>query len=169
MKDIIYIEHKNKVTLKDKSICFENIITTEKKYILYEEISVLIFVSQESYVSNEVINICVDNDIMILFCDYKHSPTALISSEFGYFNKLYILEKQFAFSSKSKNRLWSKIIKSKIINQADVLKYFKNINESEYKEFVCLAKEVTEGDRTAREAVVAKKYFKIAFGEKFIK
>lgn len=166
MKDVIYVEHKNFVSVKGESLCFKNVIQKTERYLPFEDISMIIFDNVESYFSNAVINICVEHSIGILFCDNKHSPIAAISSNFCHSKKLERLNYQLCVSQKTKNRLWRKIIVSKINNQSECLiQVNKDINIAE--KLSAVAKNVKEGDIDNREAYAANIYFDSLFGEDF--
>jgi len=63
-----------------------------------------------------------------------------------------------------KNSLWDKIIKNKISNQANVLKY---ANKKEYKTLLSMINEVKNGDKFNIEAKASQQYWKSIFYESF--
>ena len=134
-----------------------------------EEISVIIFDRAGSYLHVEAINLLIKNNVTIVFCDEKHTPQALISSEFNHHRKFNMLRLQMDLLKKTKDRLWQKIIRSKIRNQLDVLKFYvegfeKSVEVYEFEDYI---KDVTEGDKLNREALAARRYFTILFGSNF--
>ena len=134
-----------------------------------EEISVIIFDRAGSYVHVEAINTLLKHNVTIVFCDEKHTPTALVSNEFNYHRKFNMLRLQMDLSKKTKDRLWQKIIRSKIKNQLDVLKFYvpsfeKSVEVYEFEDYI---KDVSEGDKLNREALAARRYFTILFGSDF--
>lgn len=166
MKDIIYVEHKNFVSVKETSLCFMNVVNQTEKYIPIEEIGMLIFDNIDSYFSNRVIIECVKNDIGLIFCDINHSPIAEIHSNFSHRKKLQRLTSQLSISQKTRFRMWKKIVSSKIINQAECVMSAKN-NKATYTELMITSKEVKEGDIDNREAYAASIYFDCLFGTEF--
>jgi CRISPR-associated protein Cas1 len=60
-----------------------------------------------------------------------------------------------------KNRLWQKIVKQKILNQAEVI---KNYSFGDYKTLRNICDRVQSGDKTNCEAFAAKIYWKSIFG-----
>lgn len=166
MKDIIYVEHKNYVSVKETSLCFKNVIDQSEKYIPFDDIGTLIFDNIESYFSNKVVNECVKNNIGLIFCDTNHSPISEIQSNFSHRRKLQRLTSQLSISQKTRFRLWKKIISSKIINQAECILASSN-NSSMYNELAITSKEVKDGDIDNREAYAANIYFDCLFGNEF--
>lgn len=166
MKDIIYVEHKTFISVKDTSLCFANVVNKTEKYIPFEDIGMLIFDNIDSYFSNRIINECVKNNIGLIFCDNNHSPISEIQSNFSHRKKLQRLTSQLSVSQKTRFRMWKKIVSSKIINQAECI-LSENSNLSTFNELMVTSKEVKEGDVDNREAYAANIYFNCLFGIEF--
>ncbi|MEJ7542107.1 type II CRISPR-associated endonuclease Cas1 [Staphylococcus intermedius] len=166
MKDIIYVENHHFVSVKGESIKFKNIIDKTERYFLLDDVEALIFDSHKSYFSQNLILKCIENDIAILFCDYKHSPVTQILSNFGMVKRLQRIQSQLQFSAKSKDRIWKKIVVCKILNQAMCLE--NNTQRSQITQYMkALTKEVRGRDVTNREAVAARVYFNHLYGPDF--
>ncbi|WP_242680155.1 hypothetical protein [Staphylococcus sp. 191] len=108
MKDIIYVENHYFVTVKNESIKFKNVVEKNEKFYLLEEIEALIFDMPRSYLSQKLIIKCIEYNILILFCDLKHSPTTEIISNFGMLNRLQRIQHQLQLLSKTKDRIWKR-------------------------------------------------------------
>ncbi|MCL2610754.1 MAG: type II CRISPR-associated endonuclease Cas1 [Defluviitaleaceae bacterium] len=171
MKDIIYIKETYRVSAVDEDkLRFRNIFNGEETYLYTDEISVIIFDRANSYIQTEAIERLLKSNTLIIFCNAKHAPIALISNEYGYYKKLAILKLQLSVSSKTKGRLWRKFVKQKIQNQSDILEYM--VETLEYKsqvlqEFKTLIKNTKDHDETNRESVAARRYFTYCFGPSF--
>ena len=122
----------------------------------------------KKYFSTRLIVKCVEHDIGLLFCDQKHSPLTDITSSYHQYNKLKRINLQIQMYQKTKDRLWKKIVASKIKNQADCLKYIKKeiLHSNTIENYI---KDIKPGDKSNREAVAAKKYFRLLFGNTFIR
>lgn len=168
MKDIIYIKRYFFVTVVRQSFKFVNIIEKEESYIPIEDVDMFIFDHPRSYFSNKLIEVCIKNDIAILFCNSKHQPITSVFSNFGYQRRLKRLLLQMKVQKKTKDRIWKKIIVCKIKNQSDCLRYTAElIDEADFIEK--LTGKIENGDQTNREAFAAKRYFNSLYGNKFIR
>lgn len=166
MKDIIYVENHHFVSVKGESIKFKNIIDKSEQYFLVDDIEALIFDSHKSYFSHGLIIKCIEIDIAVLFCDYKHSPATQILSNYGMVKRLQRVQSQLQFSAKSKDRVWKKIVVCKISNQVMCLE--NNTQASQITQYMkALTKGVRGRDVTNREAVAARVYFKHLYGPDF--
>ena len=170
MKDIIFIKTAHQVTYKEEMIRLKNAKTGVTEFLSPDEISVLIIENQYATIQSLAISKLLEANVMVLICDYKHQPTALVANDFGYVRKMSVLKLQIGLSKKTKGRLWQKIIRQKIENQKDILLFFKpEVPSYTFVEFESWIKEVTEGDTRAREAVAARRYFPLCFGKDFIR
>lgn len=166
MKDIVYVEHKHYVSVKNRSIRFVDVVNKEERYMLLDDVEILIFDHIDSYFSSRLVNACMEQNIPILFCDKTHSPQTELVPDFKHVQKLKRLKKQMALSQKVKNRLWRKIVIAKIHNQANCL-ILEAKKEDEGSFIKLMSKQVTEGDKSNREAYAANRYFVSLFGGEF--
>lgn len=121
MRDIIYVENRYFISSRENALRFHDYINKATHFIAFDDIDILVLDNARSYLSNGVINDCLDRNILILTCDNKHSPKAILSNAFANKKRLERLRNQLQLSSKSKNRLWRKIVMAKINNQAGML------------------------------------------------
>ncbi|EFU73219.1 type II CRISPR-associated endonuclease Cas1 [Enterococcus italicus] len=166
MKDIIYVERKYFLTVKGESIKFVNVMDKTEKYIPLDDVEWLIFDHPSSYFSNKLITECMVRGIGVLFCDGKHSPDAILLNQFGHRQRLTRVNHQLSVSNRTKKRLWKKIIRTKIHNQAQCIDQLTD-NQKSRDYLMSLSNSVQEGDSSNREAVAAKIYFTALFGENF--
>lgn len=166
MKDIIYVEHQNFVSVTDNSVKCVNLIDKKEVFFPIDEIEILVFDNVKSYFSSRLIERCMQENIGILFCDQKHAPLSMLISEYGHSQRLKRLESQLRMTQKEKNRIWRKIVISKINNQADCLKNAADKKvEADYLKM--MSKQVDEGDHQNKEAYAARRYFFSLFGPNF--
>lgn len=166
MKDIIYVENHYFVTVKNESLKFKNVIEKNERFYLLDDIEALVFDSPRSYYSQKLIIKCIEYNILILFCDLKHTPIAEIISNFGMINRLQRIQDQLQVLSKTKDRVWKKIVANKITNQAKCIE--NNVNNMSIVKILCnYSRNVGPGDRTNRESVAARLYFQNLYGKKF--
>ncbi len=125
MRDVIYVEHHYFVTTNNYGFRFYNVINKKAKIIPFENVSYLIFDNERSYFSQKLINDAMANNVGLLFCDQRHSPTTMMMDEYHQSQHLLKLQKQIKLSSRAKNRIWRKIVIAKITNQISCLEGVK--------------------------------------------
>lgn len=166
MKNTIYVERQYYVTAMEHSLKFVDVVKKTEKFIPFDEIEFLVFDDTKSYFSNKLVSACIKNSIGVLFCDDKHMPISMISSDFGCSQRLKRIRQQLDLNQKTKNRLWRKIVVSKINNQSACLKFVaEKVEEADF--LTLISKQVDEGDRKNREAYAANRYFYGLFGKNF--
>ena len=167
MRNIVYIKNAQVLTMKSGRLKIRNPISNEAHFMYCDEISVLVLENKSAFVRIDAINELLRHSVTILICDERFVPRALISNEFGYHLKLKVLKLQIGFSKKAKDRLWQKVIKSKIENQLQVIRWNVDVSKITERSLAAFAGEVLEGDKTCREAVVSRAYFPLCYGKEF--
>lgn len=104
----------------------------------------------------------------IVICNEKHIPSAVIYPEMIHYAPYRVVKKQLEMTQGFKDNLWNKIVKGKLKNQAESLKFCTGDMDT-YHRLQQLAKEVEEGDAGNREGIGAKLYFRHLFGSDFIR
>ncbi len=117
-------------------------------------------------ITAQLINAFAKHNINFIICDANHIPVSQIIPLYSHFNTLKIFQEQLSWTNNYKNFLWVKIIRQKITNQMNVLKFFKN-DESMILKLSNLINEVKEFDMSNREGHAAKVYWHSLFGIKF--
>ena len=74
-------------------------------------------------------------------------------------HRLQRIQSQFQLSGRTRDRIWKKIVVNKIINQSKCLE--NNLHNENVKLLVNLAKDVSSGDKSNKEAQAARIYLKI--------
>lgn len=121
-----------------------------------EDIWVVIIEAHQVQVTAAALSRLVDAGIGIMTCGDDHMPNGLLLPIGAHSRHAAIVEDQLAISKPLQKRLWQRIVKSKIINQGEVLELLGFDGSSVKK----LAKEVLSGDASNRESVAATAYFK---------
>lgn len=160
----VVITNQAKISYKNRFLVVKQDI--DEKYIHLSEIDTIIVDSIAVSISSYLLKELSDNKINIIFCDEKHNPFGELKSFYSRHNSSKKIINQLKWSTKSKDILWSKIVKNKILNQAIFLDKIKSKN---YDLVLSYIEEVREGDKTNREGHAAKIYFNSLFGKKFIR
>ena len=166
LRNIVYVENRQIVTVKKYSLRFLDMVSKEEKFIPFDDIDYLIFDTGNSLFSEKLIEKCLENKISLIFMDKKRAPVALYESIYGQENRLEVLRKQFKATSRFKKRIWKKIVVSKIQNQASCIQECCDDEDMTYL-LRGIIQKVNEGDDKNYEAYAARKYFPTLFGSEF--
>ncbi|MDE6472214.1 MAG: type II CRISPR-associated endonuclease Cas1 [Clostridia bacterium] len=103
--------------------------------------------------------------IRIVFCDEKRNPYGEIVGYYGCHNTSKKIAMQLKWEEQGKEKIFTQIIRQKIVNQATLLaKVGKHTESLLLKNY---ANELLQGDVTNREGFAAKVYFNALFGKDF--
>lgn len=161
---IVYIENSNYINcyLDNLKITKEN----EQFTIPFSDINSIIVDNNQTTLTVALINKCVEYKINLVICDIVHNPSSIFVPYTANYQSALIINRQLEWLEKSKANIWKQIVRSKIINQNKVLKlmkkeeYYINILDS-------FINSVEDYDKTNREGLAAKIYFRTLFGENF--
>lgn len=135
------------------------------KLIHLSEIDILIMETTDITATTMLLKRLVDENILVIFCDDKRLPKAMLLPYAGRHDSSLQLAKQLSWDKERKAMVWTSIIRQKIENQSNVL---NKIGAT--KRFETLRKflgEVELLDATNREGHAARLYFQSLFGSKF--
>ena len=161
----LFFTTKAKLSMKNKHI----LITRDDKEsitIPLIDISCIILESNQITITTALLSAIASHRIMVYVCDETHIPNGIYTSFLGHYKSLSVIQSQIKLSKQKKAIMWQKIIKSKISNQANLL---KTCNKKEYKQLEVLSKSVNLGDSSNNEAKAAFIYFKALFGKEFVR
>ena len=99
----------------------------------------------------------------MIFTDNKNEPVTETVNYYPNNRSLGICLQQYEWNDHVKEILWTKIVRSKIINQIKVLKNY----QIDCQDLKIELDKLEINDMTNREAVVARKYFEKLFGNKY--
>lgn len=100
-----------------------------------------------------------------VLCSANHSPVGFLLPVEGHFEQAHRIEKQAAASLPTRKRLWTEIVKAKLMQQAKTLQAAGCSSAP----LSALAPKVRSGDPDNLEAQGARRYWKLLFGERFLR
>ncbi len=164
---IVNIEQSHKLSLYLDNLKVE--INDESIVIPLSDVDVLLIDNAYTLLGTQLLTKCIEYKILVIICDTSHLLKALLLDLYSnHFKSFDIQLKQQEWDKFSKEYLWQQIVKTKIINQAKILR--KNTNELDtVNRMFELADEVELGDSTNREGIAAKMYFRALFGSNFMR
>lgn len=160
----VVITNQSKISYKNRFLVVKQ--SNDEKYIHLSEIDTIIVDSISVSISAYLLKELSDNKINIIFCDEKHNPFGELTSYYSRHNTSKQIKNQITWKQSTKDKLWSKIVKNKITNQALLL---HKIKSDKYNLLLSYIEEVTTGDKTNREGHSAKVYFSSLFGKNFVR
>ena len=164
MGRIIEISTDNKHLSIDRGFL---IISEDKKEIgkiALDTIEAVIVYAHGITYSNNVLVKLAEQKAPLVICDKNFLPTSILIPIEGNYSQASIMDAQTQATEPTKKRLWQQIVKTKLLQQASVLKFL----DKPYKFLEELAKSVKSGDIDNKEGEGARKYFPLLFGKDFL-
>lgn len=158
----VVIAQQSKLSYKNRFLVVKQDL--DEKYIHLSEIDTIIVDSLAVSISAYLLKELSDNKINIIFCDEKHNPFGELSTYYSKHNTSKMIQRQISWTSNEKDKIWKKIVKNKLLNQAYML---SKIDSEKYKLLLDYIVEVQDGDSTNREGHAGKVYFNALFGNSF--
>ena len=158
----VVIAQQSKLSYKNRFLVVKQDL--DEKYIHLSEIDTIIVDSLAVSISAYLLKELSDNKINVIFCDEKHNPFGELSTYYSKHNTSKMIQRQISWTSNEKDKIWKKIVKNKLLNQAYML---SKIESEKYKLLLDYIIEVQDGDSTNREGHAAKVYFNALFGNSF--
>lgn len=146
-----------KVMVKDNDILFP-----------ISDIQILVIDNYQSNISVPLINKLTESNVCTIICGVDHLPKSYILPINGNFATSGNINKQISWKKARKALLHSIIVKYKIENQIEILKQ-NNKSHEVIKKLYEFVDSIELDDRTNREGLAAKMYFRELFGSNFIR
>lgn len=127
-----------------------------------EDIASITLESLKTTVTSRLLSCLAKNNTVLITCDEQHHPNGIMLPLAQHSRQLPVLHSQIAMRAPFKKRLWQKIVRQKIVNQALILdwRHVKSTNRLKR-----LAASVTSGDAGNCEATAARLYFDSLFAD----
>ena len=161
---IILIENDVKMSIK-----LNNIIINKEGHDIWisvDDVSLLVIDNMKITLTSRMLSYLAEHNVGMIFCDAKHLPIGYYCDYDNHSHISKILNYQIQYSQTAYDKLWKKIIIAKLNNQAETLKILGKDNAIalKIKEY---CDEITDGDKSNREAHGAKVYFNELMGTSF--
>lgn len=162
----IYIQHSERLSLYLDNL---KVHQNDKDLLIpLADIQMLIIDNYKLTLSIQLINKLSDYNVSVITCGLDHLPRATILSCHGHHAQSGVIMQQIAWDDQKKEELRQLIVKAKVQNQIKILQK-NNCKQEVIDKMDELEKGVEKGDKTNREGLAAKLYFKELFGKKFIR
>lgn len=161
---VVLIE--NEVAIKVK---LNNLIITKNGqdiWIPLDDISMIVMDNLSSMLSTRLLCQLSEQGIGFIICNQQHLPTGFYSAYDNHSRASKVIGYQIEKGQEYYKALWEKVVEAKIKNQAKSYYRLKN-DEMGREQIVKFATDITDGDRSNREAHAAKVYFNLLMGTSF--
>lgn len=158
---VVVIKSRSKLEFRLNSLVVR--YGTDEKKVFINEINTLIVQNTAVSLTAALLNELMKNGVKVIFCDEKYNPSSELLPYYGCYNTSKRYKNQIAWTTETKALVWKKIIKKKIISQAELL-----VERGFYEQATMLygyAEEIEPNDMTNREGHAAKVYFNCILGE----
>lgn len=135
------------------------------KKVHLSEIGSVVLHTQQAYISAYLLAELSKAKIPFIYTDEKHNPVGECLPIYGAHNTSKRINEQLGWGEPIKKRVWQRVIKEKITQQAAVLDWAGMPNSQ--KRLIQMVSEVRSGDTTNKEAQAARLYFSELFGAEF--
>lgn len=133
----------------------------EKGSIPLEDIAVVVMDHPQITLTHSLIADLTDRNAALISCDTRHLPSGLMLPLDGNHVQTERFRKQIDASEPLLKNLWAQTVKSKVENQASLLKRFGFEN----KQLLALIPQIKSGDTENIEGRAASVYWKLLFSE----
>lgn len=163
---VIYIEKCEYLRLYLDNLKVE--VKNDSLLFPISDIQILVIDNYQSVMSVPLINKLTEYNVCTIICGVGHLPKSYILPMNGHFSSSGNMMKQIKWDENRKQALHSLIIKYKILNQIEILK-MNNKDFNVIKKLYEFADSIVINDKTNREGLAAKMYFRALFGDSFIR
>ncbi|TDB38739.1 MAG: type II CRISPR-associated endonuclease Cas1 [Actinobacteria bacterium] len=132
-------------------------VQAQTVWIPLEDIAVLVLEHPRTNISAAALSLLAEQGVAVAVCDGKHMPTGLLLPHCRHSRQLAVTRQQLGQTLPQRKRLWQRIVRSKIENQAACLELLDLGGAAKLREY---AAAVQSGDASGMEAAAARLYFR---------
>lgn len=159
----VVVNTHSKLSYKNNHLIFKDASRTELIHL--SEVDILLLETTDIVLSTMLIKRLVDENILVIFCDDKRLPTAMLMPYYARHDSSLQLSNQITWSEDVKAEVWTTIIAQKILNQAMYLGDCGFFEKSQ--SVIGLYNGLELFDPSNREGHAARIYFNTLFGNDF--
>lgn len=159
----VVVNTHSKLSYKNNHLIFKDASRTELIHL--SEVDILLLETTDIVLSTMLIKRLVDENILVIFCDDKRLPTAMLMPYYARHDSSLQLSNQITWSENVKAEVWTTIIAQKILNQAMYLGDCGFFEKSQ--SVIDLYNGLELFDPSNREGHAARIYFNTLFGNDF--
>ena len=153
----------SKLSYKNNHLIFKDAYQTELIHL--SEIDILLLETTDIVLTTMLVKRLIDENILVIFCDDKRFPTAMLMPYYARHDSSLQLSKQVTWTEEVKADVWTNIIAQKILNQSLYLGECSFFEKSQ--SIMDLYNGLELFDPSNREGHSARIYFNTLFGNDF--
>lgn len=158
----IVVDTPSKISFKNNYL----VVTGEDNHMIHvSEIDMLMVSTTQATMTAHALCELSKAKVRTVFCDEKRNPYGEIASYYGSYNTSKKIMLQLKWDDTGKAKIFTQIIRQKILNQSSLLAKLCMQDESDMLK--SYANELQLNDLTNREGFAAKVYFNALFGKEF--
>lgn len=159
-RTIVVTQHA-KVSLMTGNLVIQT--DTDRLHVPVRDVGVLLFQTLQAVITAPAIIALAEKQAKIIFTGQNGQPICTTSGDYTKAQSMVTVGKQVTWNPQRIQKLWTRIVASKIQNQIQVVRFIGQDTKDLDQEF----KQLELNDVTNREAVIARKYFPLVFGPDF--
>jgi len=163
---VLYIDEGEYLSLYIDNVKITNRKVDKELIIPIKDLHTLIIDNYRTVLSVQLMNAFTRHNVNVVFCDVDHLPKSILVPQHGNNQSSSMLHRQIGWSENIKQTVHTEIVRAKLHNQMNLLKYLDKDQDVIFK-IQSYLDEVEIADATNREGLAAKIYFKALFGKEF--
>ena len=161
---IVYVSEAEELKLYLDNL---KVVKGEQEVLIpLSDIHTIVVDNSRTVVTGKLMNKLAEYHILLIICDDNHHPNVFSLGLYSHYRVYGVLYNQIKWDPSIKEKMWQKIVRIKINNQASVLEFLEK-DRSVIQRLRNMADNVTLGDYDNREGHAAKLYFDELFGAFF--
>ena len=161
---VIHLTKPCKIKVKNYNLVLFFYEEKQEVKVTIKDIDFLLFDNTQFSITGKVMELLSKNGVAILFIDEEFHPSSILVPYHQHSTMSEVAHQQILIPKNFKDIMWQSIIKSKILNQAEVLNFF---NKAKYNELQELSNNVELYDKNGDEAQSARIYWVELFNRSF--
>ena len=157
---VVHLTKPCKIKVKNSNLVLFFYEDEQEVKVTIKDIDFLLFDNTQFSITGKAIELLSKANVAVLFIDEEFHPSSVLTPFHSHSTMNEIAHAQINITQEFKDVMWQNIIKSKVQNQADVLKFF---NRTRHVELVELSKNIQPYDKNADEAQSARLYWRELF------
>lgn len=162
----LYIRTAKKIKLRNEQLV---IVKEEEEIALpLEDLSTILLEDPNTVITARCLTKMSEYGVSMVLCNESYMPSTQILPLNVYYNQVATFKLQMEVKASLNEKLWQKIIKKKIENQAKIVELTTKDVTVE-KALIEFSKNVLSNDKDNREGISARMFFKELYGDDFIR
>lgn len=157
---VVHLTNPCKIKIKNSNLVLYFYKEEQEVKVSIKDINILLFDNTQFSITGKTLELLAKNSVAVLFIDEAFHPSSILTPFHSHSTLSEIAHIQIRITKNFKNIMWQSIVMSKIVNQAEVLKFF---NREKYKKLHMLSCQVRLYDENQYEAQAARIYWRELF------